>query len=466
LKEFVERYRDDPVGFVRNVLGVEPDPWQADVMRAYQRSGSGIPKDRKISIRSGHGTGKSTVCSWIILHRLLHFFPQKTVCTAPTASQLFDALFSEVKAWVKSLPEPLQETLDVISDRISLKDAPHESFVSARTSRSEQPDALQGVHSEHVLLVCDEAAAISEQVYEAAYSSMSAASACIILIGNPTRGSGYFSDTFGRLSGEWTNFHVNCLDSPRVAPAFIAEMESRYGSSSNVYRTRVLGEFPLMEDDTLIPVDLVRGAIDRDVRPNPEAPVVWGLDIARMGSDHSALCKRRQNVVLEPVRIFHKLDLMDLTGRIVDEFENCAPEDQPSEICCDVIGIGAGVVDRLNELGLPVRGVNVAEAPSMGLRYLNLRMELWHRAKDWFESLDCSIPADSRLIQDLTTPRYAFSSTGKMKLESKDDMKKRGAKSPDAGDAFCLSLASHSGGNFGRGPKWGTPVRRSLTGLF
>ena len=113
------------------------------------------------------------------------------------------------------------------------------------------------------------------------------------------------------------------------------------------------------------------------------------------------------------------------------QVENSYNEEQPQEILIDVIGLGSGVVDRLAEQNLPVRGVNVAEAPSTKKNYLNLRAELWFAIKDWLVLRNCRLPNDDELVSELAAPSYKYTSTGKIKIESKDEMKKRGVKSPD-----------------------------------
>jgi hypothetical protein len=135
---------------------------------------------------------------------------------------------------------------------------------------------------------------------------------------------------------------------------------------------------------------------------------------------------------------------MELAGIIVDEYENTPIIDRPVEICVDVIGIGAGVYDRLLELDLPARSVNVAESASMTQKYMRLRDELWGKCREWFESRECVIVDEQQLIHELAAPRFAFTSSGKIKIESKDEMRKRGIKSPDMADALCLTFASNA----------------------
>ena len=421
--------------------------------------------ERRISVRSGHGVGKSTSVSWLAIWYLITRYHTKIVLTAPTSAQLYDALFAEIKRWVKELPEPLQTLLEVKAERIELKSSPTENFISARTSRAEQPEALQGIHADNVMLIADEASGVPEQVFEAAAGSMSGHNAVTILLGNPVRSSGFFYDTHTRLSNEWWTRKVSCTDSKRVSEAYVNEMKSRYGEESNAYRIRVLGEFPKGDDDTVIPMSLLESAKQRDVAVSQFAPVVWGLDVARFGSDCSALCKRQGNAVIEPVRVWKALDLMQLCGAIVSEYESLEERHRPVEILVDSIGLGAGVVDRLRELNLPARGINVSESPAMGNTYRNLRAELWYKTKAWLEKLDCRLPNDQRLITELATVRYKFTSNGKLQIESKEDIRKRGLPSPDVADAFVLTFASDAatishGTSFNS--KWNKPLKRGI----
>ena len=250
-----------------------------------------------------------------------------------------------------------------------------------------------------------------------------------------------------------------------MSDEFIDEMRLRYGEESNAFRIRVLGEFPLADDDTIIPFHLAESAQHRDVQVSEETSIVWGLDVARFGTDSTALCKRQGPIVTE-VRSWRGLDLMQTVGRVVAEYEGLPDSRRPREILVDSIGVGSGVVDRLQELELPVRGVNVAEAPSMGETYLNLRSELWFKTKGWLEDRSCKLPSNDQLIAELTSIRYSFTSSGKMKAESKDEMRKRGLQSPDLADALCLTMASDAATALsGKFSSWRGEIRRNLRGI-
>jgi hypothetical protein len=389
----------------------------------------------------------------------------KVVVTAPTSSQLFDAMFAELKRWINELPKELQELLNVKSDRVELVRAPAEAFISCRTARAETPEALAGVHSDNVLLIVDEASGVPEQVFEAAAGSMSGHNATTLMLSNPTRSSGTFFESHNRMANSWWTRTWSCVDSPLVSDEFVKEMEMRYGDTSNAFRVRVLGEFPLSDDNTIIPFHLVEAAQHRDIVVSEETSVVWGLDVARFGSDATALCKRQGPVVTE-LRSWRGLDLMQTTGRVVAEYEALSPSKRPTEILVDSIGVGSGVVDRLRELDLPVRGINVAESPSMGDTYMNLRSELWFKCKAWLEDRSCKLPKDDQLQAELTAIRYSFTSSGKMKAESKDEMRRRGVGSPDLADALCLTMASDAAtAQAGSFKSWRGELKRGMQGI-
>ena len=194
-------------------------------------------------------------------------------------------------------------------------------------------------------------------------------------------------------------------------------------------------------------------------------PIVWGLDVARFGSASSVLCKRQGRKILA-IESWRGLDLMQLTGAIVAEFEGCQPRTEPVQICVDSIGVGGGVCDRFRELQLPAVGINTAESPSLRTTYTYLRAELWFKLKSWLESRDCNIPKDDKLLAELVAVKYKFTSSGKLQIESKDDMRRRGMASPDAADAVCLTFATEAATvihGSRDNTNWSKPVRRNLS---
>lgn len=471
---FLTRYTNDCTLFVREMLGASPYEWQAAVGDDLSAGG------KLISIRSARGRGKTAEVAQVVLWWLLTRFPQKTVVTAPAASTITDGIWPEIQLWANRLPAELRTLFEVTSDRIVIGAAPAESFVTAKTAREDRPEALQGIHSDHVLIIVDEASGASERAMEALSGSLAGADRRMILISNGTRTSGFFYATQrGEYAEQWSRYQVSALPIEAPEPgikafhcpvpgdeAFIGGMRARYGAESSAFRVHVRGEFPKADDDTVIPLHLVEDARRRDVDPSEVLAPIWGVDVARFGSDSSVLCKRRGNAVTEPLKRWRNYDTMQVAGAVKMEYDTCDPASRPAEIMVDLIGIGAGVVDRLRELGLPVRGINVSESPAMKGQYLNLRAELWFKAKAWFEQRGCRLPDDEELCAELVTVKYGFSERGNLwKVESKDDMKRRGMASPDKADAFVLTFASEAvagaAGSWSTG--WNKPVRRGLT---
>lgn len=445
LKNFFRRYGrpgdpEGPVLFVKEVLGITADPWQIDVLREYGRGG------RRISIAACHGPGKTALAAWMILHHMVTRFPQKTVATAPSSAQLNDALFAEVLKWMKKLPTPVQGLFGDKSDRVELKAAPEQSFFSARTARPEKPEALQGVHSENVLLIADEASGVPEPIFESAAGSMSGHSACTLLLSNPTRTSGFFYDTHHKLKDMWFTVRVSADMSSRVSDDFVEDIARRYGRNSDAFRIRVLGLFPRTDTDTIIPFEFVEIARGLPAPEGPRPRPIWGLDVARFGDDASALVAR-DNMALRPevLETWTKRDTMHTVGLVKRRYEDAAPDEKPTVILVDAVGMGATVFDRLRELGLPVRDINVANKAMDEDRYRNLRTELWFKARDWLQTGTKAMPGDDplveRLQQELVSVRYKYDSSGREQAESKDEMKKRKIPSPNLADAFILTFA-------------------------
>jgi phage terminase large subunit len=429
-----------PCQFAKEVLGADPTAQQWEASRA-------LVARRRVSIRSGHGTGKSTFMAWCVLWFLSCYFPAKVPATAPTSHQLEDVLWSEIAKWHRVMREKrpaLGEAFEWSNGAYRMKSKPSESFAVARTSRPERPEALQGFHAEHILFLIDEASGVADNVFEVAEGALSTDGAFVVMAANPTRQSGYFFDSHHKMRSAWAALHWNGVDSPRVSREYIANMAKKYGERSPVYKVRVLGEF-VAAADGVISLELCEAARTRDVKPIASAKVIWGVDVARFGDDSSALAKRKGNVQLEPIKEWWGKDTMQLAGLIKAEWDATPEKERPVAINVDVIGIGAGVVDRLKELDLPVYGINVAESEAVNNRsdrqYNRLRDELWFKSREWLEAKDCKLADDEELIAELTTPTYSILSNGLIKVEGKDEMKKRGVKSPNRADAWNNTFA-------------------------
>lgn len=433
-QQTVLRWREGgPALFAQEVLGAEPTPQQWEASKS-------LVEKRRVSIRSGHGTGKSTFMAWCVLWFLACYYPAKVPCTAPTSHQLHDVLWAEIAKWHRIMKEratELAQEFEWSSERFYVKTNPMESFAVARTSRPENPEALQGFHSENILFLIDEASGVAEQVFQVAEGALSTDGAFVVMAANPTREDGYFHASHHKMRDRWAALHWDGELSPMVSKTYIEDMKKKYGYDSPIYQVRVKGNFATATDG-VIPLSLCEAAKSRNVRESSKDEI-WGLDVARFGDDSTALAKRVGNVQVEPTKEWFGKDTMQTAGLIKLEYDNARRK--PVVINIDVIGIGAGVVDRLKELGVPVRGVNVAESASVSDLYQRLRDELWFKGREWLAAMDCKLADDDALIAELTTAKYQVLSNGKIKVEGKDEMKRRGVSSPNRADAWLLTFA-------------------------
>ena len=427
-------WRTHPVDFVKDVHGATPDPWQAEALNALA-TGLG-----KVSIRSCHGPGKSAVAAWSVFWHTYCFYPTRCLLTAPAAPQIETVLLPEMELWRANMPEDLRNLTTLNADGLSWTETPMNSFARVRTAREDKPEALAGLHGKNVLLVIDEASGVGEKVYEVLQGALTAPQNRLLMISNPTAISGTFWASHNTLRHRYHCIHVSAEDSPRVSQDYVDTMRDTYGETSNAYRVRVLGEFPESGDELVVPLELIEAAQSRVVGPT-DVEEVWGLDCARFGADSSALAKRKGNTMHEHIQIWSGLDLMALCGRVVTAYDALPTEDKPVRIYVDVIGIGAGVVDRLRELGLPVVGVNVAEAPTDRTRFLRLRDQLYWSIREWLDRRACYIAPDDELVADLRSLSYTILSSGKIQVISKDELKRKGMRSPDRADALALTFA-------------------------
>jgi len=393
-----------------------------------------------ISIRSGHGTGKDAFLCWIYWWLLVCFPHSIGYVTAPTSHQLGDILWKEFSKWQRKSPL-LMEKFEVLSDKVFCKEAKKEWFISARTavikgSEEEQGETLAGQHGDYMVLAGDESSVLPPGIFRPVEGALTGIMNFIILIGNPTRGKGYFFDTFHKDKEHWVNLHWNSEESERVTSEFTERMAKKYGRQSNIYRVRVLGEFPTSTTDTLIPYEWVLDAVDRELEIPPDSYKMKGCDVGT-GGDDSVILTRKGNRVTDVVT-YGSPDTMQIVGWCMREL---AEEDDYDFFLMDNIGVGAGVYDRLREL--KIRGLVSVDVrrSSVYPNCYKLRDELFWKLREVFEAGTISIPDDPVLIEELMTIKYDDPETtkGKIKIESKKKMRERGLPSPNRADALAFT---------------------------
>jgi phage terminase large subunit len=447
-------WRKDPVAYVRQRFGVDPTWQQVAILQAI------APPGAKVSVRSGHGIGKTTCAAFIILWHLETHDYDKVPCTAPSSHQLRDVLWGELAKWRRQADEAsaqrgdhpdlyLSHLFQLTQDRLVDGGAP-DWGAFGRTARKENPEALQGFHAPSLLYVIDEASGVDEAIYEAAEGALSTPHARVLLLGNPTRTRGTFYTSHHANRGDYTALHFRSQESPLVDPAYRDRLVRKWGEGSNVVRVRADGDFPRQEDDVLISLDLTEPCLSREQGPG-QGPRILGVDVARLGSDRTVLLLRQGRVV-EQIKSYAKQDTMVTVGCIVALLDAWRVE----SVAVDVIGVGSGVHDRLAELkrlgrvGCQVHSVDVsAAAPPKTLQdemqAYRLRDHLWLRMARWLREEAPVFCAEDRqatadLAGELASVHYSLTSDGALVVEDKDRMRKRLGHSPDLADALCVTF--------------------------
>jgi len=441
LMEATDYYIDHPVEFVRDILGAEPDPWQAEVLEA-------LAAGRSVAVRSGHGVGKTAVAAWAIIWKLACFRFSRVPATAPTQHQLFDILWPEVGRWIET--SVIRPMFDVTATRVAVRG--HEKLWFAVARSSNQPERLAGHHAEHLLYVVDEASGIPDSTWQVIDGARTSHGAVVLAIGNPTRRSGGFFDAFHRHRRFWVCKHVSSEHSPRVSRAWVEEMAQKWGRDSDVYRVRVQGEFPKGEEDAFIPLDMVEAAVARDV---PEGgPVEIGVDVARYGDAETVIVGRQGGRVLF-LRAYRKRGVTEVTGLVIQAAKDLREQTgaERVRVKVDDTGVGGGVTDGLRDAAaerLPWLQVVPVDFGGAGdERYSNATSRMWGQVRELLEAGELSLPADDDLIGQLSNRKYRVDVRGRIRLETKEEMRRRGVPSPDRADALCLA--------FWTPPDWAEP---------
>ena len=428
------RWRSNPLAFIREVIGVEPTKQQIDIIHNFM-------KYRYIAVRSGNKVGKTAVCSWLILWFMCCFKDARAPCTSPSENQLKKGIWNEVGIWYRKLPLYFKDQFIYSAEALTNKTSGTSWQAYIKTATKENPEVLSGAHSNNILVTGDEASGIAAAIINNILPLIASVNAYFILIGNPLRTSGYFFDLFhGKPSIFKALLHYSSEDSPLMPKETLAAWEqSTGGRDSSYYMIHALGEFPESDEDQLIPLSALDDAKNNKIPEDEykDIDVIWGIDIG-LDHDASVIVKRQGRKVIDIKKYVRVRDSVKLSGYIKQEYERDPLK--PLTINIDNIGIGRGTLDILHGWGLPVVGVNVGTKPREKGRFANLKAELWHLCRDWLLLEEPQIPDDSDLIMDLVTPKYQTNPSGKIKIESKEQVKKRIGRSTDTGDALVLTF--------------------------
>lgn len=444
-------YRREPVVFAREVLLFEPDEWQAEAL-------NDLAESPKVAIKSGQGVGKTGMEAVSLLWFLCCFPFPRIVATAPTKQQLHDVLWSEVSKWQSRSPL-LLEILKWTKTYIYMRNYEKRWFAVARTAT--KPENMQGFHEDNMLFIVDEASGVADMIMEAVLGTLSGENNKLLMCGNPTRTSGTFFDAFNSDRTFYRCHTVSSINSPRTNKDNIESLIRKYGRESNVVRVRVLGEFPNQEDDVFIPLSDIEQCCTKlyELPEDRALPfVIFGVDVARFGDDETVIYRNAKGK-LKVARSRRGQDLMKTTGDIVALYKEAVKEfpDYKGKIYINIddTGLGGGVTDRLKEVKreqslnrLVVIPINAAERIETDTKdgkeaaehYNDLTTHMWAVLRELLRGRQIELADDEETIAQIASRKYFMTSSGKLELEGKKEMKKRNLPSPDRGDAAALSV--------------------------
>lgn len=413
-----------------------------------------VMKNPRTSVRSCSNSGKSFIAARTALCFLYNYRPSIVITTAPTFRQVEDILWREIavahgSATIKldGIPKQVGLTLD------------KDHFATGFSTN--EPERFQGLHSKHILFIGDEAEGLSDEVYIAKENPLSGGFTRELLIGNPTRPTGGFRETFN--SPLYKKFHISAFDTPNftefgiliedirtgawkgkigklpfpslIDPQWVSERFSEWGEGSSLFQVYVMGDFPEAGVNNLFRLSDVEAAMERDL-PIGDTKVS-AVDVARYGEDFSIFGTRIGDKVMSMKPWSHS-KAPESAGRIIREMRL----QKPYLTVIDAVALGDDVADIVEEDGESLvrfySGANAVDKQVFG----NARAEEYWKLNRKFEEGTIDIPNDDMVLKaQLLDIRFRYDGKGRYFIESKEEARARGSKSPDKADTLMMLFA-------------------------
>lgn len=447
----------DPVLFARVVLGADLWKSQRDILYA-------LAHHRRVAVKACHASGKSYAIAiaalwWLTVHR-----DGIVVTTAPTWLQVEKIVWGEIKNAV--LRSRLRGKINFpIPTSTELRLGPQNYAIGVSTDESSR---FQGFHSAHVLIVLDEAPGVRNEIYEAVEGISAGGDVRILALGNPVVAGGPFYDAFASGRNRWKTITIDALATPNMCGLSLDELRQlprdlpedhpifgfaprpylitrhwvydalhTYGEDSPFWQGRVRGQFPEQTADALISLKWIEDAKNR-ARKDAGGKIYAGIDVAGPGEAETvAYVRQGPNVIA-----FGAWSKADPRGDVI-AFLNPFRERLES-VNIDSIGIGYNFALHIDDQGFPVTQVNVGEPARDNEQFANSKAEYYWGLRGRFAADDIAGVTDELTLSQLATIRYEHTSRGQVKIESKEDARKRGVKSPDRAEALMLCFANRT----------------------
>lgn len=442
--ESLARWREHPAQMVRELFGIEPDPWQREALDAF-------PTQPRIAMQACAGPGKTALLAWVGWNFMLTRLHPRVGATSVTGPNLRANLWTELAYWRAQCPL-LQHSFEMTKSEIYAREFPDTWKLEARTwaadaNAAQIGNALRGLHSRYVMWLLDETGDYPAAVLPVCENIFAGepVEAHIVQAGNPTKLEGplYHAATHREL---WKVIEITAdpdspMRTPRVSKAHAQSQIEQYGRDNPWVLVNIFGKFPPASLNALIGYNEVREAMNRMYREHElkGSSRVLGVDVARQGDDQSIIFPR-QGLQLFPALKYRNINSLQGAGQVARKWN-----DWNADACfVDATGgFGWGWIDQLQNLGkspIPIQFSEKAHNPS---RYYNKRTEMYFDAVEWIKR-GGALPESDGLMQALTRTTYCFKGD-RLLLEDKDQVKEKIGYSPDECDGFVLTFAEPVG---------------------
>jgi phage terminase large subunit len=410
-----------PYGFASGVLREPLYRWQEDVLASLSRRGASV------AVKAANGAGKSTkIGAPLALWHAAVFPGSLTIVTAGVYRQVKEQFFPAIRSFSPLFPD------------WKFLDTEVETHTGSRIYgfSTDDPGRFEGWHNENLLVICDEAKSIPDEIFEAIERCQPARR---LLISSPGAPHGAFYRAFTKDARFYKSFSVTADDCPHISKEWIDEQVEKYGADSPLVRSMIYAEFNVDgEDGAIIPLRLVEMCMASP--PSFVDGEIQAFCDFAAGGDENVLAIRRGNKV-SIAAAWRERDTMSAVGRFIRLFEQHGLSS--GRIYGDGSGLGKPICDRLKEEGWFVRPINNGAQAHDSRHYQNLSAQMWAEGARLIEMGEVILPDDELLRSQLTTRRASLNSRGQVQLESKESLKRRGCLSPDRADAVLGALFKH-----------------------